>query len=181
MRKLINATYITLDGVIQAPQDWPSLRSSSERGGQIQTDLLLGCDIQIMGRKTYESFATVWPTLSGNPLGDRMNTMPKYVFSAQVTDPAWENTTVISTDPIQAVREFKDQDGGDIIHYGFGHLAHTLMAHGLLDELRLWLHPFFVGHGGANALIYRDASRGRFSLVDSVTLESGIVILTYHA
>jgi hypothetical protein len=55
------------------------------------------------------------------------------------------------------------------------------MAHGLLDELRLWLHPLFVGQGGAEALIYSDASKGRFSLTDSVTLESGLVILTYHA
>jgi dihydrofolate reductase len=179
MRKLINSTYITLDGVIQDPQDWPSLGSSSGRGEQIQTDLLLSCDIQIMGRKTYEGFAMVWPTRGGNPMGDHINAMPKYVFSSQVTVPEWENTTVISTDPVQAVRELKAQVGGDIIHYGFGHLAHTLMAHGLLDELRLWLHPLFVGHGGAEALIYSDASEGRFSLGDSVTLDSGVVILTY--
>jgi dihydrofolate reductase len=181
MRKLINSTYITLDGVIQDPQHWPSLGSFSERGDQIQTELLLSCDLQIMGRKTYEVFAAAWPTMGGNPAGDRMNTMPKYVFSSQVNDPAWENTTVISGDPVSAVRELKEQDGGDIVHYGFGHLAHTLMAHGLLDELRLWLHPFFVGQGGAEALIYSDASQCRFSLTNSVTLESGIIILTYRA
>jgi dihydrofolate reductase len=81
MRKLINSTYITLDGVIQDPQDWPSLGSSSERGDQIQTDLLLSCDLQIIGRKTYEAFAAAWPTRSGDPLSDRMNAMAKYVFS----------------------------------------------------------------------------------------------------
>src|SRR5215831_2285307 len=149
MRKLINSTYITLDGVIQDPQDWPSLGSFSEQGDQIQTDLLLGCDLQIMGRKTYEGFAAAWPNRSGDPMSDRMNAMPKYVFSSQVTDPAWNNTTVIAGDPVKAVQEMKAQDGGNIIHYGFGHLAHTMLTHGLLDELRLWLHPFFVGHGGA--------------------------------
>ena len=181
MRKLINSTYVTLDGVIQDPQDWPSLSSSSGRGDQLQTDLLLSCDLQIMGRKTYEVFAAAWPTRSGDPLSDRMNAMPKYVFSSRVTDPGWQNTTVIAGDPVDAMREMKEQDGGNIIQYGFGHLAHTLMAHGLLDELRLWLHPFFVGHGGAQALIYSEGSTASFSLADSITLESGIVILIYRA
>ena len=181
MRKLINSTYITLDGVIQDPQDWPSLGSFSQRGDQIQTELLLSCDLQIMGRKTYEGFAAAWPARSGDPMSDRMNAMPKYVFSSRVTNPEWTNTTAIAGDPVSAVREMKEQDGGNIIHYGFGHLAHTLMTHGLLDELRLWLHPFFVGNGGAQALIYSDGSQARLNLADSVTLESGIVILTYRA
>jgi dihydrofolate reductase len=181
VRKLINSTYVTLDGVIQDPQDWPSLGSFSERGDQIQTDLLLGCDLQIMGRRTYEAFAAAWPTRSGDPFSDRINTMPKYVFSSRVKDPTWENTTVIAGDPVKAIREIKEQDGRDIIHYGFGRLAHMLMAHGLLDELRLWLHPFFVGHGGADALIYSDGTHARLKLADSVTLESGIMILIYRA
>jgi dihydrofolate reductase len=181
MRKLINSTYITLDGVIEDPQDWPSLGSFSQRGDQIQTDLLLNCDAQIMGRKTYEGFAMVWPTRGGNPYGDHINAMPKYVFSSQVSDPEWENTTVVGSDPVQFVADLKQQDGGDIIHYGFGHLAHMLMNAGLLDELRLWLHPFFVGAGGAQSLLYADDSEARFGLAGSVTLESGIVILTYTA
>jgi dihydrofolate reductase len=181
MRKLINSTYITLDGVIQDPQDWPSLGSFSERGDQIQTELLLQCDAQLMGRKTYEGFAMVWPTRGGTPYGDHINAMPKYVFSSQISDPQWENTTVVDSDPVAFVSELKRQDGGDIIHYGFGHLAHELMNAGLLDELRLWLHPFFVGAGGARSLIYADDSQGRFTLAESTTLESGIVILTYTA
>jgi dihydrofolate reductase len=180
MRKLINSTYITLDGVIQDPQDWPSLGSFSQRGDQLQTDLLLSCDLQIMGRKTYDGFAMVWPHRSGDPFSDHINAMPKYVFSSQVKNPAWENTTVVATDPVQAVRELKEQDGRDIIHYGFGHLAHTLMMHGLLDELRLWVHPYFIGRGGAEALIYTDGSQATWKLADSTTLESGISILTYR-
>ena len=181
MRKLINSTYITLDGVIQDPQDWPSLGSFSERGDQIQTELLASCDLQIMGRKTYDGFAAAWPNRSGDPMSDRMNTMPKFVFSSQVKDPAWENTTVIAGDPVKAVREMKAQDGGNIIHYGFGHLAHTMLTHGLLDELRLWLHPFFVGHGGPQALIYSEGSSARLKLAQSITLENGIVIHIYRA
>ena len=180
MRKLINSTYVTLDGVIEEPQDWPSLGSFSEPGDQIQTELLLRCDAQIMGRKTYEGFAMVWPTRGGNPYGDHINAMPKYVFSSQVSDAAWENTTIVDTDPVAFVADLKQHDGGDIVHYGFGHLAHQLMTAGLLDELRLWLHPFFVGTGSADDLLYQAGSTGTFTLADSTTLDSGIVILTYQ-
>jgi dihydrofolate reductase len=179
MRKLINSTYITLDGVIQDPQDWPSLGSFSAQGDRMQTDLLLGCDAQLMGRTTYEGFAMVWPSRGGNPYGDHINAMPKYVFSSQVSDPQWGNTTVVDSDPVAFVTDLKRQDGGDIIHYGFGHLAHTLMGAGLLDELRLWVHPFFVGTGDAGSTIYAAGSTGGFALADSTTLDSGIVILTY--
>ena len=157
--------------MIQDPQDWPSLGTFSERGDQIQTDLLLSCELQIMGRRTYEGFAAVWPTRSGDPMSDRINAMPKYVFSSRVTHPTWEKTTVITSDPVKAVREMKEQDGRGIIHSGFGHLAHTLMAHGLLDELRLWLNPSFVGHGGRRTHLPRRYAT-RWQLADTVTLGS---------
>ena len=76
--EIINSTYITLDGVVEGPHLWPSLdRPGDERGGPIQTDLLLSCDAVLMGRRTYEGFAPVWPTRSGDPYSDRINTMPK--------------------------------------------------------------------------------------------------------
>lgn len=181
MRKLINSTYVTLDGVIQDPQDWPSLGSFSEQGDRIQTDLLLSCDTQIMGRTTYEGFAMVWPSRGGTPYGDHINAMPKYVFSSRVSNPSWENTTVVGGDPVAFVSELKRGEGGDIIHYGFGHLAHALMNAGLLDELRLWVHPFFVGAGSAGPLLYQAGSAGTFTHAGTTALDSGIVILTYRA
>jgi dihydrofolate reductase len=180
MRRIINSTYISLDGVIQDPQDWPSSTVGDDRGGVIQTDLLLSCDTQIMGRKTYEGFAAVWPGRSGDPYSDHINAMRKLVFSSQVTDPQWHNTTVVGEEPVAAIRRLKEEPGADIVHYGFGHLAHALMAAGLLDELRLWVHPFFVGRGGPEDLIYRDAPLTRFELADTVALNSGIVVLTYR-
>ena len=180
MRRVINSTYITLDGCIQDPQDWPSLDATDERGLTIQTELLLSCDAQIMGRRTYEGFAAVWPTRSGDPYSDHINSMRKYVVSSAVHNPHWENTTVIDGDPIAAIEALKHQPGRDIVQYGFGHLAHELMEHGLLDELRLWIHPFFVGRGGPEDLIYRDTSLTKLELVDSTPLSSGIVILTYR-
>jgi hypothetical protein len=99
MRRIINSTYISLDGVVEAPHLWPSLgHGSDDRGDEIQTELLLSCDALLMGRHTYDGFAPVWPTRSGDPASDHINAMPKYVASTTLKDPEWNNTTVIEGD-----------------------------------------------------------------------------------
>ena len=182
MRRIINSTYVTLDGVIQNPRDWPSVGGFSEEGTQVQIELLERCDAVLMGRHTYEGFAPAWSARSGDPISDRMNALPKYVVSTTLTDPKWHNTTVLAgDDPIETIRDLKQQPGADIVQYGFGPVSHALMAGGLLDELRLWVHPFFRGTGTASDLLYRAGSSGSFELVDSTRLGSGIVILTYRS
>lgn len=182
MRKLVNSTYISLDGVIADPQLWPSDRTSDDRAGTIQTELVLASDVLIMGRHTYDGFAPVWPTRSGDPLSDRINTMPKYVVSSTLTDPEWDNTSVINpADAVGAITELKQQEGGHIIQYGFGQLSYTLMESDLLDELRLWIHPFFVGSAVADDLLFRPGSTHHFKLADTIALRSGILIATYVA
>jgi dihydrofolate reductase len=181
VRQIINSTYVTLDGVIQNPQNWPSTGGFGDEGNRVQTELLERCDAVLMGRHTYEGFAPVWSALSGDPLSDRTNALPKYVVTTTLTDPQWNNTTVIDHDPIDAIRALKQQPGADIVQYGFGRLSHALIAAGLLDELRLWVHPFFVGTGTANDLLYRPGSSGSFELAGSTSLDSGIVILTYRS
>jgi dihydrofolate reductase len=181
VRTIINSTYITLDGVIQNPQDWPSMGGFSDEGTQIQTELLERCDAVLLGRHTYDGFAPAWSSRSGDPISDRMNAIPKYVVSTTLTDPQWHNTTIIDHDPIDTIRDLKQQPGADIVQYGFGPLSHALMAAGLLDELRLWVHPFFVGTGTASDVLYRAGSSGTFDLTDSTSLDSGIAILTYRA
>ena len=181
MRMIVNSTYVTLDGVIQNPQDWPSLGGFSDAGNRVQTELLKRCDAVLMGRHTYDGFAPVWSALSGDPLSDRMNAIPKYVVSTTLTDPRWHNTTVIDHDPIDTIRDLKQQPGADIVQYGFGPLSRALLAAGLLDELHLWMHPFLVGSGTAGDLLFRAGSSGTFDLVDSTTLDNGIVILTYRS
>jgi len=178
MRQLVNSTYISLDGVIEDPQDWPSGRHQDDgRGQQIQTDLLLRCDALLMGRRTYEGFAPVWSPRSGDAFTDHINAMDKWVVSTTLQAPDWQNTTVISDDVVSEIRRRKESPGRDIVQYGFGPIAHALMAEGLIDELRLWIHPFFVGHGG---VIYRDApSTTMFDLSDVTPLASGIVVATY--
>jgi dihydrofolate reductase len=179
MGLLVNSTYITLDGVIEDPQDWPSLGSFSDRGNQIQTELLLASDAMVMGRRTYEGFVPVWTSMSGDPYSDRINAMPKYVASRTLHEPAWNNTTVIDDDLVARVAGLKESTAGHVIQYGFGEVTHALLRAGLVDELRLWLHPFFVGQGGPDALIYQEALAATFELADVTSLESGIVILSY--
>lgn len=180
MRRIINSTYITLDGVIQNPQNWPSSDIADDSGGIIQAELLLGCDALLMGRHTYDSFAAAWPSRSGDPISDRINSMSKYVVSSTLQNPEWNNTSVIGGDPIAEISRLKQEPGMDIVQYGFGRLSYALMDHGLLDELRLWVHPLFFGSGGPQALLYRDGPTTRLSFVDAKPLKNGDVILTYR-
>ena len=179
MRKIINSTYITLDGIIANPHLWPSGRVSDDAGVTIQTDLLFSCDAMIFGRHTYDSFAAAWPGRAGDPFSDRMNSMAKFVVSSTLREAAWNNTTIISGDPIEHVARLKQQPGQNIVQYGFGQLAYALMHHGLLDELRLWVHPFFIGTYGPEGLIYRPGPTTQFELIDSRALKNGDVVLTY--
>src|SRR6185437_16898809 len=100
MRKIINSTYISLDGVIEEPHMWPSPAFNDERTGSIQTGLLLSCDAVLMGRRTYEGFAPAWSARSGDPMSDRMNSIEKWVASTTLTEPDWHNTTVLGGDAV---------------------------------------------------------------------------------
>src|SRR3954447_5733581 len=181
MRRIINSTYITLDGVIENPQDWPSGRHEGDtRGGEIQTELLLSCDALLLGRRTYEGFEPVWTAMSGDPYSDHINAMEKWVVSSTLTDPTWNNTEVLAGDVAAEIAPRKAQDGGDIVQYGFGPVTDLLLAHGLLDELRLWIHPFMLGKGGPSDLLFRAGRAANFELTDATPLASGNVVLTYR-
>lgn len=181
MRKIINSTYISLDGVVELPHRWPTIqRPTDARGNQIQTDLLMSCDAVLMGRRTYDSFAPAWQARSGDPLSDRMNALPKYVVSTTLTDPAWANATVIASNVPERIQQLKQAPGKDIVQYGFGAVSTLLMEHGLLDELRLWIHPLFVGKGSTDDLLFPKGPPTQFELIDSMTLKSSMVILTYR-
>ena len=183
MRRIINSTYISLDGVIQDPQDWPGNGIEPDGTGlKVQTDLLFACDAVLMGRHTYEGFAQAWMPRSGDPYSDRINSMTKYAVSGTLRDPQWANTTVISADPVAEIRRLKEQPGLDIVQYGFGQLSRALLEHGLLDELRLWVHPLFVGRAKPDDLLFWPAgSATQFGLTGTLALNTGIVVLTYQA
>ena len=181
MRKIINSTYISLDGVVELPHEWPTIeRPSDGRGDEIQANLLMACDAVLMGRRTYESFAPAWQARSGDPFSDRMNAMAKYVVSTTLTDPDWTNTTVISGDVADRIRQLKEEPGQDIVQYGFGAVPTLLMEHGLLGELILWFHPLFVGNGSTDDVLFPKGPPTQFVLTDSAILKSGMAILSYQ-
>jgi dihydrofolate reductase len=179
VRKIINSTYITLDGAVEDPHLWPSSGDSQGRAEAIQTDLLDACDVVLMGRRTYDAFAAVWPTRSGDRLSDRINAMSKVVVSTTLRNPAWNNTTVIRDDVVAELTRLKELPGKDIVQYGLGPVSFTMLEHGLLDELRLWIHPMIRGRQGPTVPHFRDCPPAQFHLLDSSTLPNGIVVLRY--
>jgi dihydrofolate reductase len=180
MRKLINSTYITLDGVIEGPHLWPSLKGgTSTEGETIQADLIETCDIVLMGRRTYDVFAPAWSSRSGDRVSDRINTMRKVVVSTRLTDPEWNNSEVIAGDVVGRVRELKAEDGGHIIQYGFGDVSRLLLEHGLFDQFQLWIYPQLVGPRDARDLLYRPGTAATFDLMDARALSNGIILATY--
>ncbi|WP_326959431.1 MULTISPECIES: dihydrofolate reductase family protein [unclassified Amycolatopsis] len=173
MRKIVNSTYVTLDGVVSEPHLW-SLDYFDEAAGAFALDQLRASDALLMGRATYHSFAGAWPARSGDEFSDTMNKMAKYVASTTLTSPEWNNTTVLTGDLPDAVRELKQAPGADILVYGYGPVARTLVTHGLLDELRLWIHPVLRGAGEQ---LFGEGVTGRFGKVETRTFASGTVVL----
>ena len=98
-----------------------------------------------------------------------------------LTEPEWPNTHVIGGgNAIDEIRRLKEQPGQDIVQYGFGQLSYALLEHGLLDELRLWVHPLFVGRAKTDDLMFRPTATAQMELTDSLALNTGIVVLTYR-
>jgi dihydrofolate reductase len=139
VRKVIESTLVSLDGVIGDPQVWPEPYFDDEAGARALKQLL-AADAMLMGRRTYEIFSAMWPASRG-PYAERVNSIRKYVFSSSLETAEWSNSTIISGEVATAVRELKQEDGHDLVMYGHGPLAQALLEHHLLDELRVWVHP----------------------------------------
>lgn len=162
MRKLVNDTMMTLDGDISNMEDW-HFDFIGEEFMATARERLFGSDALIMGRLTYEGFATAWTERAGtDDFADRMNAIQKYVVSTTVTDPDWNNTDAIGGDVATRVAELKEQDGQDILQYGFGDVTRLLLDNGLVDEVRVWLHPVLSGKAESSELIHRNGEQYNF-------------------
>ena len=175
MRRIIVSTYVTLDGVIESPQKW-SLDYFDEAAAKCANEQLFAADALLLGRETYQSFAEAWPARTGD-FADKINRMAKYVVSTTLPEPlAWSPATLIKNNVAEAVAKLKQQPGQDILIYGTGRLAQTLLQHSLLDEHRLWIIPVIWGSGRR---IFEGMGTTTLELVEAKTLPSGTVILTH--
>ncbi len=173
MRKLVESTFVTLDGVISSPQEWGAPYWDDEHAGYART-LLFDADALLLGRATYEGFAQAWPQRSGDEFADRINSMPKYVASRTLADASW-NAEVIRGDVAEEVTKIKKEPGQSILKFGTGQLDRTLIDHKLVDEFHFWLFPVAVGSG--DRLLEGIATE--LKLLNTTTFRSGIVVLTY--
>jgi dihydrofolate reductase len=179
MRKIINSTYITLDGVIDNPM-W-TMPYFDDEASDFAGQQTAAADALLMGRATYEAFAASWPTRdeSDPATGAKyFNSVKKYVASTTLTDPEWNNTEVLQGDTVEAVRALKEREGGDILQYGYGSLTTTLIKAGLLDEVRFWIHPVLVGGPSLTAPL-ADV-KATFQLVGTRVHKSGVIIASYR-
>ena len=173
MRKLVESTFMTLDGVISRPQDWSPPYWDDEHTAYAGK-LLDPADALLLGRDTYEGFAAAWPGRPGE-YADKINAMPKHVASRTLTETTW-NASLIEGDVAEAVEALKDQDGGDIIKYGTGELDRALVENQLVDEFHFWVFPVVVGKGDR---LFDGLDLTSLKLVDTSRFESGIVVLVY--
>ena len=183
MRTLIVTEFMTLDGRMEAPGGEPThphagwtMELGTPELHEFKLQETLEAESLLLGRVTYEGFSAAWPERDG-PFADKMNTMPKHVASTTLRDPGW-NATVLEGDVPAAVVELKRQDGGPILVAGSGTLVHTLLTHGLVDELRLMVYPVTIGSG--LSVFPETPNRMAFTLTDLTRYESGVLLQVYR-
>jgi dihydrofolate reductase len=178
MRKLIVSTYATLDGRVDELQNWV-VPWNDDAVAKYHTDLLNNSDGLLLGRKTYEIFAAMWPSRSGElPYADKLNSMAKYVASTTLGDLEWENSHLIEGDVADGVTELKQQPGQDLVMYGSYDLMHSLLEHDLIDEYQILVHPILLGRG--RSFFKGSTKQVSLELVDTVVIASGVAVLVYQ-
>jgi dihydrofolate reductase len=176
MRKIIISTMVSADSVLEDPQNWSFDYMKDELLNYV-SDQLFTSDALIMGRVTYESFATAWSGRAGaDAFADRINALPKYVASRTLKEPLTWNSNLLKGDIAEEVAKLKQEPGQDILQYGSGELTHTLLQHGLVDEYRLIIFPVMVGKGRR---VFENVPLTRMKLLETKTFSSGVVASHY--
>jgi dihydrofolate reductase len=191
MRKLIVAEFVSLDGVMQAPggpeEDtdggfvhggWTIPYWHDDIGAHF-FQAMSECDALLLGRKTWKTHGDVFePMPDGNPFGDVMNSLKKYVVSTTLTSvDSWRNSTLISQNVVEEVRQLKEMDGKNIYIDGSSKLVHTLAEHDLVDEYSLLVYPLVLGGGKR---VFPDGLRVNLQLVESKPFPPGVVLMRYQ-
>jgi len=192
MRKLVVGSFLTLDGVMQAPGGPDEDREGGFKHGgwlvphfddrflQIMTDWTRRAGAFLLGRKTYEIFANAWPksTDPADEIAVALNTRPKFVASRTLREVGWNNSHLLQGDVAAQVAKLKSQEGGEIQVHGSGALVQTLLERDLIDTLRLWLFPVTLGTG--KRLFGEGTIPASFRLADTQVVASGAVLHVYE-
>jgi dihydrofolate reductase len=190
--KLTLQTFLTLDGVLQAPggpdEDrdgafqhggWSFPYGDDDFGAAI-VRWFDQADAFLLGRRTYQIFSSFWPKVTdpGDPIAAKLNALPKFVASNTLDSLDWHGSTLLGSDVVSEVAKLKEQPGNELQVHGSGDLAHTLIEHDLIDEYRLFYFPVHLGSGKK---LFRDGARSAaLKLVSSSTTSSGVIISTYR-
>ena len=174
MGSIKSGLFISLDGVVESPNSWHFPYLNDEMGAAVGA-MMAGNDAMLLGRKTYAEFASYWPTADpGDPVTAQMNGTRKYAVSTTLTDPAWQNSTVVNGDVTAELTRLKqDQQLGTT---GSGTLVRWLLEQGLLDELHLLVHPLVVGKGKK---LFDNGTQVPLRLLSSATFSTGVLHLVY--
>jgi dihydrofolate reductase len=185
MGKIVVSENVSLDGVAQDPTGEEGFRHGGWFGqikdrpevSKVALDEALGAEALLLGRRSYEFFATRWPSRSGE-LADRLNSLPKYVVSSTLEDPDWNNSTVLKGEAVSEVSKLKQELDGNIVVLASFQIVHTLMEHDLVDELRLKIYPVVLGDG--KRLFGETSDIKALRLVDTETIDGDVAYLTYE-
>jgi dihydrofolate reductase len=187
MGRIVVTEFISVDGVIEAPgpvedykhRGWTFDFDRGTEGNQFKVDELFEAEAQLLGRVTYEGFAAAWPSMGDmGDFGEKMNNMPKYVFSNTLETADWNNSTILRGDLADEIAKLKDEIDGVILVAGSARLVQGLLAHGLVDELRLMVFPILLGSG--KRLFADDTDKTVLRLADAKTVGDGVEILTFQ-
>ena len=192
MSKILVTTFLSLDGVMQAPGGPDEDKSGGfDHGGwlaqfgdenmmRLVMEWIARADGFLLGRKTYEIFAAYWPHVTdpGDPVARALNTLPKYVASRTLKEVKWNNSTLIQGNVVEEIEKLKRRPGREIQVHGSGGLAKTLMENDLVDEYRLWSFPVILGRG--KRLFGEGSVPATLELIDHQTTGTGVAIHTYR-
>lgn len=176
MGRIISNFFISLDGVVESPDQW-HFSYFDDQMGEIIGRGFSTTAAMLMGRQLYSEWSEYWPEHGDDDFGRIINNLPKYVVSDSLTGATWQNSTVIpGSEAVERLRQLKEELDGDLTMSGSATTVRWLLASGLLDELRLLVHPVAVGKGQR---LFEDTELTRLELVASETLGSGVLNLAY--
>src|SRR4051812_16354523 len=192
MRKIITTTFVTLDGVMQAPggpeEDisggfayggWQLSYPSDEMMDSTLSQIMNAPFELLLGRKTYDIFASYWPTNKTEPeVAEPFNTTKKYVVTHAPFEPSWQNSFCLTGDVAAQIQKLKEEDGPDLWVWGSGNLIQTLLKEHLIDQMHLLIYPITIGTG--KKLFAEGTQPQNFKLADSYVSSTGVILATYE-